>query len=217
MTRKDQLVLLFSNSLRQSQELFRKVVKVYSEVEGGPRRMDDNAYSMTLDNGSRVLSLPGSEESILGYTPNLVIIDEAAVVGDKFFKAVNPMLAASHGSLIVASSPRGKRGFFWNDIWKDSENNKQWKYIRVLAEECPRITTKFLEQQLQLLGQDWFDQEYHCKFLEVSGTLFSDDMINAIFTDDGHVIDPGVFQFNLLDEGAGWQKQFEMSGYDEGD
>jgi hypothetical protein len=95
MTRPDQLVLLFSNSLRQSMELFRKVLKVYQNVEEGPKRTDDNSYSLSLDNGSRVLSLPGSEESILGYSPNLVVIDEAAVVGDKFFKAVNPMLAVS--------------------------------------------------------------------------------------------------------------------------
>lgn len=184
------------------------MVKVYSAVDDGPHRTDDNAYSLTLDNGSRVLSLPGSEESILGYTPNLIVIDEAAVVGEKFFKAVNPMLAASHGSLIVASSPRGKRGFFW-EIWKNQENNPQWKTFMVKAEECPRITPQFLAQQQAMLGDDWFEQEYHCKFLEVSGTLFSDDMINAIFTDDGFVIDPGAFQFNLLEEGAGWQRAFE--------
>jgi hypothetical protein len=209
MTRNDQLVLLFSNSLRQSQELFRKVLKVYKEVEEGPKRTDDNSYSLTLDNGSRVLSLPGSEESILGFTPNLVIIDEAAVVSEKFFKAVNPMLAVSHGSLILASTPRGKRGFFW-DVWKNKdEPGSQWKTFSVVAEQCPRIEAKFLEQQLNLLGPDWFEQEYHCKFLEVSGTLFSDDMISAIFTDDGFVIDPGAFGMNLLEEGYGWQAAFE--------
>jgi hypothetical protein len=216
MTRPNQLALLFSNSLRQSQEIFRKVVSVYSRVHDGPRRIDDNAYSLTLDNGSRVLSLPGSEESILGYTPNLVIMDEAAVISDKFFKAVNPMLAVSHGSLIVCSTPRGKRGFFW-EIWKHKDDGKQWTTFSVQAEECPRITREFLEQQLNLLGPDWFEQEYHCKFLEVSGTLFSDDMINAIFTDDGHVIDPGAFQFNLVEPEVGWQRIFEMGTLNAGD
>lgn len=211
MTRADQLVLLFSNSLRQSMELFRKVLKVYAQVEEGPKRTDDNSYSLTLDNGSRVLSLPGSEESILGYSPNLVVLDEAAVVSEKFFRAVNPMLAVSHGSLIVASTPRGKRGFFW-EVWKKREEiGTQWKTFSVDAEQCPRIDKKFLEQQLELLGPDWFDQEYHCKFLEVSGTLFSDDMISAIFTDDGFVIDPGAFDVNLSEEEFGWQGAFDAS------
>lgn len=207
MTRREQLVLLFSNSLRQSMELFRKVVRVYEYVEEGPRRTDDNQYSLTLDNGSRVLSLPGSDESILGYSPNLVVIDEAAVVSDKFFRAVNPMLARSHGSLILASTPRGKRGFFWHDVMK--EPGKQWDVTVVKAEESPHIEREFLEQQLELLGEDWFEQEYHCRFLEVSGTLFSDDMINAIFTDDGRVVESSGADMRLEDEEWGWQGAFE--------
>jgi hypothetical protein len=209
MTRPDQLVLLFSNSLRQSMELFRKVVRVYGGTEEGePRRTNDNLYDMTLDNGSRVLSLPGHDESILGYSPNLVIIDEAAVVSDKFFRAVNPMLARSHGSLIVASTPRGKRGFFWNDIMK--EPGDQWAVTMVRAEESPHIERQFLEQQLRLLGEDWFEQEYHCKFLETTGTLFTDDMINAMFTDDGRVVETKGYEMDLDDEGRGWQEVFEM-------
>ncbi len=215
MTRPDQLVLLFSNSLRQSMELFRKVVRVYAATEESePRRTDDNQYSLCLDNGSRVLSLPGSEESILGYSPNLVVIDEAAVVGDKFFKAVNPMLARSHGSLIVASTPRGKRGFFWNDVMKEPKD--QWAVSYVRAEDSPHISPEFLQQQLELLGEDWFEQEYHCKFLETTGTLFSDDMINAIFTDDGRVLDRVEYDMNLDDEGNGWQQAFEMGSLDGG-
>jgi hypothetical protein len=215
MTHPGQLVLLFSNSQRQSGELLRKVFDIYGRVirdDGydGPKRVNDNAFDFSLDNGSRVLGLPGSEESILGYSPNLVIIDEAAVVSDKFFKAVNPMLARSHGSLIVASTPRGKRGFFWNDVWKIREDSdSQWHTISITAEQSPHIEPKFLEQQLKLLGQDWFDQEYHCRFLEVSGSLFTDDMISAIFTDDGHVIDTKVFEVDLKEEGYGWQGAFE--------
>ena len=207
MTRPEQLVLLFSNSLRQSMELFRKVVRVYAGTEETePRRTDDNQYSLTLENGSRVLSLPGSEESILGYSPNLVVIDEAAVVSDKFFKAVNPMLARSHGSLIVASTPRGKRGFFWNDVMKEPKD--QWAVSYVRAEDSPHISREFLDQQLELLGEDWFEQEYHCKFLETTGTLFTDDMINAIFTDDGKVVE-GKYEMDLEDQGYGWQQAFE--------
>jgi hypothetical protein len=107
--------------------------------------------------------------------------------------------------LIVASTPRGKRGFFW-DIWKTQ--GEQWAKFSVTADQCPRISKDFLDQQLELLGQEWFEQEYFCRFLEISGTLFSDDIINAIFTDDGFVIDPGAFKFELKEEEVGWQNAF---------
>jgi len=217
LTREGQLVLLFSKSQRQSGELIRKVFDIYSRVirsEGytGPRRDNDAAFELSLDNGSRVLALPGNDESILGYSPNLVAIDEAAVVPDSFFKSVTPMLSRSHGSLILGSTPRGKRGFFWNDVWKiKDEPDSQWKYMSIVIEQCTYADAKFLAAEAKRLGPDWFDQEYHCKFLEVAGALFSDDMINAIFTDDGYVIDPGAFDVNLLEDGWGWQGSFDAT------
>jgi putative intracellular protease/amidase len=179
---------------------------------GFPERTNDNSFELELNNGSRVIALPGSEESILGFTPNLIVLDEAAVMSDKFYQSVRPMLAVSHGTLILASSPRGKRGFFWENWKKKDDADSAWKFFKATADDCPRIEKKFLEDELAALGQDWYEQEYYCRFLETAGGLFTDDMISAIFTDDGYVIDPGAFDVNLTEENSyGWQGMFDAA------
>ena len=54
------LVLLVSPSLRQSRELFKKVVDFLKGIDPRPVLEEDNAMSCVLSNGSRVVSLPGT-------------------------------------------------------------------------------------------------------------------------------------------------------------
>jgi len=55
------LVLLVSPSLRQSSELFKKVTGFLDALDDRPRLTEDNKLSFALENGSRVVSLPGTE------------------------------------------------------------------------------------------------------------------------------------------------------------
>src|SRR5262249_3046683 len=73
------LVLLLSPGQRQSGELLRKVQDIYRRL-GRPvpaLRPRDHALRLELANGSRVISLPGSEETVRGYSAaRLLVIDE---------------------------------------------------------------------------------------------------------------------------------------------
>src|SRR5580704_3617433 len=72
------LVLLLSPSLRQSRELFRKVIDIYRALDNPPPPITDNRLELELANGSRVVSLPGTEATVRGFSaPKLVIMDEA--------------------------------------------------------------------------------------------------------------------------------------------
>ncbi len=103
------LVLLVSPSLRQSRELFAKVSDFRRVLEPRPRLDEDNRLSFTLDNGSRVVSLPGTSETVRGFSaPRLVVEDEAAFVDDGLYGALRPMLAVSGGRLILMSTPFGR-------------------------------------------------------------------------------------------------------------
>src|SRR5689334_1128915 len=55
------LILLLSPSLRQSQELFRKCLEVYRALDRPVPADAENALSLELENGSRIVSLPGKE------------------------------------------------------------------------------------------------------------------------------------------------------------
>lgn len=184
---KKSLVLLLSPSLRQSQELFRKCLDVY-RASGRPIPANaENALSLELDTGSRIVSLPGKEATIRGMSGvDLLIIDESSRVPDALYKSVRPMLAVSHGRLVLLSSPFGTRGFFYEE-WKRRHN---WHYFEIPATECPRISKEFLEEERESMGEWWFQQEYMCQFMDAQTAAFR-------AADIERIVDPGVEQWAL--------------------
>lgn len=165
------LVLLVSPSSRQSQELFRKVNDLTKLFPGRVDKVEDNKLSMELKNGSRCVSLPGNEGTIRGYSgASLIICDEASRIPSEIFATVSPMVSVSQGSIILLSTPAGKRGFLYEVMFS---NDPSWERIQADATMCPRITPEFLESEKKLLGDFYFKQEYLIQWIEPEGSLFS--------------------------------------------
>jgi hypothetical protein len=139
-----------------------------------PKLLEDNKLSLQLENGSRIVSLPGKEANIRGYSNvSLIIEDEASRVPDDLYRAVRPMLAVSSGRLVLVSTPFGKRGHFYEE-W---ESSTDWYRVSIPATECPRINSQFLEQERNSLGDWWFQQEYMCRFVEAEDQFFKYDEV----------------------------------------
>ena len=174
------LVLLLSPTQRQSGELFKdKVLRLYHALGQPVRAVQESALQMQLANGSRVVSLPGDEGTIRGYSGvGLLLIDEASRVADSLYSSVRPMLAVSGGKLVCLSTPFGRRGWF-HDEWAAA--GPEWKRVLVTADQCPRITREFLQEERQAIGARWFAQEYGCEFLTAVGAVFSGEDIDAAF------------------------------------
>lgn len=175
------LVLLLSPTQRQSGELFKdKVLRAFNLLGRPVPPVQESALSMSLANGSRILSLPGDEGTIRGYSGvSLLIIDEASRVPDDLYRAVRPMLAVSGGRLVCLSTPWGKRGWFYEE-WLNGEG---WEKVKITAAECPRIRPEFLEQEKRALGDRWYRQEYECSFEDVIDAVFSEADIQAAMDD----------------------------------
>ena len=143
------------------------------------KKLEDNRLSFTLDNGSRVVSLPSKEENVRGYAGvSLLLIDEASRVPNALYYALRPMLAVSRGRLILMSTPSGRRGFFWK-AWKAASG---WAKVEIKAGDVPRITKQFLEEEQAQMGPRWFRQEYQCSFEDVEGAVFSQEFLDALVT-----------------------------------
>ena len=175
------LVLLLSPTLRQSQELFRKALSLYRSAGRPVPPQSETALTLTLSNGSRIVGLPGKEGTIRGYSDvHLLVADEAARVEDALYFAVRPMLAVSGGSLVMLSTPFGKRGVFYRE-WTEGEG---WKRFEVPATEVPRISPEFLEEERKALGPWWFAQEYECRFMETDDAIFTHEVVERAITDE---------------------------------
>ncbi len=175
------LVLLLSPSLRQSQELFRKVMATYRAIGQLVPSTFESSLRLELANDSRIISLPGKEETIRGFSGvTLLIVDEASRVSNDLYFSVRPMIAVSGGRLVCLSTPFGKRGFFYEE-WEKGEG---WGRIRITAHDCPRISQTFLEEEERSLGSFWYRQEYLCEFVETVDQIFSRDLVMSALSDE---------------------------------
>jgi hypothetical protein len=174
------LVLIVAPSLRQSAETFRKAMGVYRAL-AEPEPEAESVLRLELQNGSRIISLPGSENNVRGYSSvNLLIVDEAARVESDLIFAVRPMLSVSRGRLVALSTPAGSRGWFWEAWTKSSE----WDCYEVPASKCPRISAEFLAEEKRQLPAWVFEQEYECRFLDSESQCFTRAEIDGAFAEE---------------------------------
>jgi hypothetical protein len=193
------LVLLLSPSQRQSCEIFRKVVEAYHALARPIKARYETQLRLELANGSRVVCLPGREETVRSFGGvNLLVLDEAARIRDDLYRSVRPMLAVSQGRLVALSTPFGQRGWFF-DEWT-AQNS--FRKIRITWNQCPRITEDFIRQEIRSMGQDWVDQEYNCLFSSIEGLVYPDFASTLVLP-------------NMLSEGSrvggidfGWRNPF---------
>lgn len=175
----ESMVLMLSPSLRQSGEIFRKCLHVYRSLERPVPADSETALTLSLENGSRIVSLPGAEQNIRGYSAvGVLIVDEASYVPDELYFSVRPMLAVSGGRLLAAGTPWACRGW-WYDAWVGGED---WKHFEVPATECPRISAEFLEEERRTLGPLRFASQYMCKFVDAAGAAFRTDEVERAFS-----------------------------------
>lgn len=173
------LCLVVSPSMRQSSEVFRSLMLLYQKLDGAPAPVSESVLRVELPNGSRIIALPGSERTLRGYAgAKLILLDEAARIEDELMAALRPMMATVDGSLIMMSTPFGKRGEFYR-AWSEGEG---WTRIRVPASECPRLTKEFLDEERHELGEMRFAEEYLLAFNEPDEAVFPTHIIDAAFT-----------------------------------
>jgi hypothetical protein len=179
----DSLVLLLSPTLRQSAELFKKCLTVYRSVEHPVPSESETALSLTLQNGSRIVSLPGQEANVRGYSGvKLLIVDEASRVPNELYASARPMLAVSGGRLMARSTPFGTRGW-WYEAWV-SGAREPWERYEVPATQVPRISEDFLEEERRSLGEWFFRQEYFCEFMGAETQAFRREDVDRAFSEE---------------------------------
>ena len=173
----------------------------------------DSATEKEFANRSRIISLPGTERAVRGYSgPTVVIIDEASKVPDETYKAIRPMLTGNpRAKLILLSTPWNASGFFyeewahnarWHKIlvvpkWEYDDNTglliprgpeeefrKMWAEKGVNAYYSPRHELEWLYEELESLGPIWFKREYGCEFVEGAESFFGDALIKGMYSDE---------------------------------
>jgi hypothetical protein len=144
-------------SLRQSAEAVRRIKECL--LKAGARLKVDNVYALELDNGSRVLALPGNDDSIRGLTVDgWIVADEAARLSEELIAAVRPMRARRpQARFAMLSTAWSRTDPFWT-IW--SNDDQSWLRLKATADIAGLFREEFLQHELQSLGEAAFKREY---------------------------------------------------------
>jgi hypothetical protein len=168
-------ILIVAPGERQAKLLFKKAYRLY-EMAGHPLpASSERLTGLELANGSIIEALPAVERTTRGYSVDLLICDEAAAVPDMDYHGILPALIATQGEQVLLSTPRGKRGFFW-ELWHSDED---WQRMMVRSNEVARIRSEDLEVFRATMPEQFFRQEFYCEWLDTEGSLFSYDDIEA--------------------------------------
>src|SRR5213079_951356 len=142
---------------RQSAEAVRRVREAV--IRAGGKLEADNVYGLELTNGSRVLALPGSDDSIRGLTVDAwIVADEAARLDEDLMAALRPMRARRpQARFAMLSTARTRIDPFWN-VW--SNDSPSWMRLQATADIPGLFDAEFLQRERIELGELLFNQEY---------------------------------------------------------
>jgi len=190
-------VLVVAPAERQSKELVRKARPFIRAA--GMRTVVFGKTEIEFANGSRIVALPGSEDTILGFSAiSLLIEEESSKVPDNLHASIKPMLAVTKKVTgrdprhILIGTPFGKRGHFYN-LW---ENGIGWERHEVMAVDCPRIEPEFLAAEKRELPDFWYRQSYCCEFVGTTSSWFDQAAILDAFGET----DLPLWTYDICDE-----------------
>jgi Terminase large subunit, T4likevirus-type, N-terminal len=168
-------VVIVSPSLKQSTEITTRARAGLRNL--GARLAQDSGSTLRLaDNGSRILSLPGTARSVRGWTAALLILDEAAYIEPATFTAARALVATG-GRIVVQSTPADEAGDFYELA---SGDDPAWARFTVRSDEVPTISADFLAAELRAMGPDAYASEYECQFGKAGASLFTADRIAGL-------------------------------------
>lgn len=132
---------------------------------------------LSFTNGSQITALPcgKSGRTIRGQNAHLVIVDEASFVPeDVILSVMMPMLSTTNGTMIMLSTPWDKSHFFFR-----AYNMPIWSKYKFKTSDNPLVKKEFLDQQLEMLGEKRYAQEYLAEFVDDEGTYFPMSLLRS--------------------------------------
>jgi hypothetical protein len=178
-TKPGSFVLVIAPSERQSKELYRKVLRFKEAMD--LRAVRSTQSELELENGSRLVCLPASSDTIRGFAnASLILFDEAAFFPDRgdVITTVLPM-RGKHGRILMASTPNGRHNQF-ADFWFDSNAEK----VSARSVDIPRLAEKVAFDR-EYMPKLRFRIEHLCDFDVSNGTpFFSVEAIENAITEE---------------------------------
>lgn len=145
--------------------------------------------SIVLENGSRIIAVPGRPDTVRGFSANLLLTEFAFFEDDEAtWRAVLPSitnpLRGGLKKVRVISTPNGKQGRFFKIVDENLLNpvpgrKLSWSVHKVTIHDAVRLGLPVDIAQLRegMDDAEGFAQEFECEFIDSSNVLLPYDVI----------------------------------------
>jgi len=146
--------------------------------------VDESSASVVLSNGSTIRCSPSSERQIRGWSADLLLIDEAAVISDELLAAALPTTAARPDARVVmASSPWSDAGPFYAAAMRGFAGDPTVSAFRWKLADCEWISPATIEAARLTLSPLRFAAEYEGEFVGSGDSYFARSDLLACVAD----------------------------------
>lgn len=158
---------------------YKQCIRVYNEMRAAfaPILKDTGKGLLVLEflTGSKVQFLSGESDiaSFQGYVckNGVLCIDEAAYIGDEVFYALSPTTDVHKCPIILTSTPRFRRGFFYDYFVEGLEGrSKSVRYFDWAGKSI--LTPEKLDFYKRTLPERLFTNYYKGEFADATGSVF---------------------------------------------
>lgn len=190
-------IVCISKSQRQSSLMFETISGLINASQLSSSITRSTQTQLEFSNGSKILSLPGSNpDSIRGFTINLILIDEAAFVPEELFHVIYPSITSVKGTVVLISTPGLSSGEFYRACQPESEYTHMHLTHKdaVFEDGTPLVDPAELEREIQRNGGEdspAYRQEYLAEFTDSDGAFFQLAAIQAAVASDAEQISVG--------------------------
>lgn len=147
--------------------------------------VDEQAQLVTLTNGSEIRSVPASERQIRGWTVDLLLVDEAALVADDLLlgAALPTTAARPDARVVLASSPLTAAGAFYDHAMRGEGGGEHVRTFRWALTDARWISRTVIEAARASMTEARFRCEYEGEFASGADNLFSRDTLDRATLD----------------------------------
>lgn len=172
--------LIVAPTLDQARLLFERVVEMLDDAEVRGFTIRKSPYPHLRLGEHRLMARSGHlGRSLRGNEATDIIIDEAAFLPEEVITEIAmPMLATTHGSLTLISTPKGHNHFWRFFMMGERGDHGVWS-TTAPTQESPYIAPGFLEIQRDLISDRAYRVEYEAEFLDSVGQVFRTEAIDA--------------------------------------
>jgi hypothetical protein len=180
----DKTVAILANRKATAIEILSRILLMLEELpfflQPGAKVL--NRGSVEFANNSRIVADATTSKSIRGYSINFLYLDEFAHVPNavEFFTSSYPTITSGKTSkIIISSTPNGLNLFY--SLWNEAVKNKNgFTPVKVDWWEVEGRDEEWKRQQVSILGEDGFAQEYGNEFIGSSNTLIRPSVLKSL-------------------------------------